>query len=79
MTGAVTITVTRRKIARGRTASCPGAEWFWHYYATGPDAIQVGARTLPRQFDNRSIVEMRRTLKRAYGRGVQIIEAWKEA
>jgi hypothetical protein len=69
------ITITRVKVYPSRPR--PGPAWSWLYQATGPDTIQIGDRTLPRQFDNRSIAELRRVLRRAYGPDVKIIEPWK--
>ena len=59
------VRVRRERIAsRGH-----GFAWYWHYYVdAGPDGTR---------FDNRSIVELRRILRRQYGRDVQIIETWK--
>lgn len=51
----------------------PGFAWYWVYVvdpAKSPDG---------RRFDNGSIVELRRVLKRAYGRDIEIVEPWKLA
>lgn len=47
----------------------PGYAWKWTFETTGPDG---------RLFTNDSIVELRRVLKKRYGRDVVIVEPWKK-
>jgi hypothetical protein len=75
MSTVATITITRTKLYPSRPRA--GYAWNWLYEATGPDTIKVGDRTLPRKFDNRSLVELRRVLRRVYGRDLRIVEPWK--
>ena len=66
-----TITVTRQRMATrfGET---------WHYYATGPDTVQMpDGRVLPHRFDNSSYAELRRVLRKRYGAGTRLILDWK--
>lgn len=66
------ITVTRQRM-RGRFGG------HWHYYATGPDMATLAPgddRVLPRRFDNDSLPDLRRVLRRAYGRDTRITTAW---
>lgn len=66
-----TITVTRR-----RTATRLGEHW--HYYATGPDTIQMpDGRVLPRRFDNSSYAELRRVVRRRYGADTKVTPGWR--
>lgn len=67
-----TITVTRQRMATRFGER-------WHYYATGPDTIQMpepDGRVLPRRFDNGSYAELRRVLRKRYGRNTKITPAW---
>ena len=73
----VRIVVERRKIYPSRPRA--GGAWSWLYEATGPDTVKVGSRVLPRRFDNRSIADLRRVLRRAYGSDVEIVERYREA
>ena len=66
-----TITVTRQRMATRFGES-------WHYYAIGPDTIQMpDGRELPRQFDNSSYAELRRVIRKRYGRDTRLIPDWK--
>lgn len=66
---------TTIKVTRARVTGRPGRAWHWHYYAQGPDTIQVGDRVLPRRFDNSSYAELRRVLRRRYGT-VVLVPDW---
>ena len=65
--------MTKIIIMRQRIVRRGGFE-HWHYYAQGPDTVKSGGRELPRRFDNSSITELRRVLRRAYGSDVKIVE-----
>jgi hypothetical protein len=66
-----TITVTRQRMATRFGES-------WHYYATGPDTIQMpDGRVLPRKFDNSSYAELRKVLRKRYGRDTRLVADWK--
>ncbi len=61
---------------RSRLATGPGPAWKWTYECQGPSyATELGEQS--GRFTNDSIVELRRVLKRHYGRAVVIIEPWK--
>jgi hypothetical protein len=71
-TDATEITVTRQ-----RTMSSGRKFVYWHYYATGPDTITMpDGRVLPQRFDNRSMGDLRRVLRKHYGRDVRVILDW---
>lgn len=65
MAGHVTVTVTRSKLYP--PVARRGPAWVWFYEAQGEDG---------RRFDNRSIVTLRRVLRKRYGRDVRIVETW---
>lgn len=60
-----TVTVQRINLFVGHGRLRP---FKWTYKTVGPDG---------RLFTNDSIVELRRVLKKAYGREVVIVEPWK--
>lgn len=59
------IEVRRARLFNGTGTLVP---FSWLYQCTGPDG---------RQFDNRSIVELRRILRLRYPDGITIKETWK--
>jgi hypothetical protein len=60
------VTVRRSQLVN----TAPGRrEPGWLYETTGPDGTR---------FDNRSIATLRDVLRRKYGRGLVIVEPWKE-
>lgn len=61
------ITITRTDLFVGYGVRRP---FKWTYSCTGPDG---------RRFTNDSLVTLRQLLRRKYGRGVRIIEPWKES
>lgn len=61
-----TVTINRAKCYPW--PSRRGPAWHWVYDCVGPDGTR---------FDNRSIVELRRVLKRHYGRDVVVVEPSK--
>ncbi len=74
----MTVKVYRHRMARSHFGREVGGAAHWNYTCTGPDTITMGdGRVLPRKFDNDSIVELRRVLKRVYGNIVEITETWK--
>lgn len=64
----------RHEVLVARTKIYPrparrGPAWYWSYTCIGPDGTR---------FDNTSITELRRVLKRHYGREIVIVEPWKD-
>ena len=60
-----TTRVERTRMVSGRSSGHPYL--YWHYACVGPDGTR---------FDNTSIGELRRVLRRKYGVGIQIQEPW---
>ncbi len=71
-----TIIVNRSKLMRSRLATGRGPAWKWTYECQGP-AYRTAFCEQSGRFTNDSIVELRRVLKRRYGRDVVIVEPWK--
>jgi hypothetical protein len=63
--GAPEVTVNRSLLFNGTGCRVP---YSWLYEVTGPDG---------RRFDNKSIGELRRVLRRRYGLNVQIRQNWE--
>ena len=61
----MTVTVTRSTLFLGYGSLRP---FTWLYEAVAEDGTR---------FDNRSLVELRRVIKKRYGRDVRIVETWK--
>ncbi len=59
------VTVNRSLLFNGPGCLVP---YSWLYEVTGPDG---------RRFDNKSIGELRRVLRRSYGSNVQILQNWE--
>jgi hypothetical protein len=76
MSTTTTIIIKRSKLMRARLVTGPGPAWKWTYECQGPTYMTAFGEQSGR-FTNDSIVELRRILKRRYGRDVVIVEPWK--
>lgn len=61
----LTTTVTRTRVYP--CVARRGPAWTWSYDCVGPDGTR---------FDNTSIGELRKVLRRKYGVGIEIVEPW---